>query len=251
MAENKKSFVLYVDQKEVFNELSDNDAGQLIKHIFSYVSDENPTTENPFVKLSFILIKAQLKRDLIKYEDKKIQWSEAGKASAEKKRLLKEFNGRSTNSTDVDSVATVSTVNDNVNVTVNVNDNVNGKEKKEIFNAKKYLLDLGIENQIASDWLKCRKEKSLANTKTAFEMANKEFIKCDISANECLKIAIEKGWGGFKADWIKNDKSKSIEKIIPIEELKLKHFDIPNNDLFQYDDSLIIEWCKQGKYKRL
>lgn len=139
MATDKKSFVLYCDYKEIFNELSDADAGQLIKHIMDYVNDENPVSENPFVKLSFIPIKSQLKRDLVKYEDKKQQWSEAGKASAEKKRLQKEANERATISTSVDSVATDSTVNDNVTVTVNDNVTVTDSviEKKIINNREK------------------------------------------------------------------------------------------------------------------
>ena len=76
---NKKSFVLYTDYQELFNELSDEDAGQLIKHIFSYVNDENPKTENPFVKLSFIAIKKQFKRDLVKWEKSAERSRENGK----------------------------------------------------------------------------------------------------------------------------------------------------------------------------
>ena len=34
MAENKKGFILYSDQKELFEQLPDDKAGQLIKHIF-------------------------------------------------------------------------------------------------------------------------------------------------------------------------------------------------------------------------
>jgi len=122
MAENKKSFVLYSDYHEVFSELSNNDAGELIKHILKYVNDEDPVTENQIVKVSFIPIKLQLKRDLIKYEDKKEQWSEAGKRSAESRRLkkLNEINERSTESTNVKTVVTESTVTVNDTVTVNV-----------------------------------------------------------------------------------------------------------------------------------
>ena len=39
---NKKSFLLYADWKETFETLSDDKAGELIKHIFAYVNDENP-----------------------------------------------------------------------------------------------------------------------------------------------------------------------------------------------------------------
>ena len=68
MAEGKNSFVLYTEYIEIFEELSDEDAGQLAKHLFRYVNDLNPETENPLAKLAFIPIKQQLKRDLKKYE---------------------------------------------------------------------------------------------------------------------------------------------------------------------------------------
>ena len=68
MAENKKSFILYLDQKGVFDKLTNEQAGILIKHIFSYCSDENP--ECDFItELAFEGIKQALKRDLQKYEN--------------------------------------------------------------------------------------------------------------------------------------------------------------------------------------
>jgi hypothetical protein len=68
MAENKKGFVLYADQKLIFDDLSNEEAGVLIKHIFSYVNDENPTLSDRFLDMAFKSIKLQLKRDLVKYE---------------------------------------------------------------------------------------------------------------------------------------------------------------------------------------
>lgn len=68
MAKDKKSFLLYADQQSVFKQLPDEIAGQLIKHIFSYVNDENPTTDNLIINIAFEPIKLQLKRDLQKYE---------------------------------------------------------------------------------------------------------------------------------------------------------------------------------------
>src|SRR5690606_22951753 len=68
MAKDKKSFVLYCDQRQIFNELSNEEAGMLIKHIFSYTADENPTAESRLIKIAFEPIKQQLKRDLVKYE---------------------------------------------------------------------------------------------------------------------------------------------------------------------------------------
>jgi len=70
MAENKKGFILYADQIEIFKELSNEQAGKLIKHIYDYVNDKNPQTDDIIIKVAFSPIKSQLKRDLKKYEDK-------------------------------------------------------------------------------------------------------------------------------------------------------------------------------------
>lgn len=85
MAKDKKSFILYVDQKDLFNKLPDEIAGKLIKHIYSYVSDENPESEDLIVNIAFEPIKQQLKRDLKLFEEKRIKRSEAGLAGANKR----------------------------------------------------------------------------------------------------------------------------------------------------------------------
>lgn len=68
MAENKKSFILYTDQSGVFNQLPDEIAGKLIKHIFAYVNDENPICDDLIINIAFEPIKQSLKRDLKRYE---------------------------------------------------------------------------------------------------------------------------------------------------------------------------------------
>ena len=130
MAQDKKGFILYADQQELFNKLPNDKAGELIKHIFAYVNDENPTTDDLLIDLAFTPIKQQLKRDLIKFELVKKQRSEAGKASAEARARA-----RQRNPTPVETVErkpTKSTVNDNVNVKVNDKVNVNVKVNKNI-----------------------------------------------------------------------------------------------------------------------
>lgn len=120
MAKDKKSFVLYADQQDLFSFLPDEVAGKLIKHIFSYVNDEDPTADNQLVELAFISIKRQLKRDLQKWETQLEQRREAGRKSAEKRqRNATSVNERARNSTD--------------NVNVNVNDN------KDIYMSFKHL----------------------------------------------------------------------------------------------------------------
>lgn len=70
MAEGKKSFQLYTEWIEIFEALDDDIAGRLIKHIFRYVNDQQPESDDKIVQIAFIQIKQQLKRDLIKWEKK-------------------------------------------------------------------------------------------------------------------------------------------------------------------------------------
>ena len=141
MAEDKKSFVAYADWKTQFDLLSDEEAGKLIKHIFSYVNDENPifVKEDRLIEISFQPIKNQLKRDLRKYEAIKAKRSEAGKRSAEIRS--KQNNQNPTKSTSVESVeqtltnSTV-TVNENDTVNDNVDVTVNGKESIKLDSAE-------------------------------------------------------------------------------------------------------------------
>lgn len=111
MAKDKKGFILYSDQKELFEQLSDEKAGQLIKFIMCYVNDENPKTDDLIINLAFTPIKQQLKRDLEKFEKTKISRSEAGKAGANKR-----WQTVTNDSKRISSIAKMA---------VNVNDNVN------------------------------------------------------------------------------------------------------------------------------
>lgn len=89
MAEGKKSFLLYCDLIHTVKKLPDEKAGQLLKHILSYVNDENPETDDLLIEIAFEPIKHQLKRDLEKWEDKKDGFSDAGKESGKARKLLK------------------------------------------------------------------------------------------------------------------------------------------------------------------
>lgn len=79
MAEDKKGFLLYADQKAIFDQLPNDKAGELIKFIFAYVNDENPKTEDLLLNLAFTPIKQQLKRDLVRYEDRLEKKSVSGR----------------------------------------------------------------------------------------------------------------------------------------------------------------------------
>lgn len=132
MAENKKSFLAYVDWKDTFDALPDDIAGKLVKHLFAYVSDENPESDDVVINAVFANIKNTLKRDLKKWEKQQEQRVEAGRKSAEtRKAALNEFKQTSTTvERPLNEKEQASTVNVSVSVTDSVSDNVNVKEKK-------------------------------------------------------------------------------------------------------------------------
>lgn len=120
MAENKKSFLLYADFYHTFNELSDEEAGQLIKHLLAYVNDLNPETNNRLIKIAFEPIKHQLKRDLKKWDDIKNKRSLAGKSSVEAKKRRKKEKLTNLTSVEFDQQNQQGSTNSTVNVNVNV-----------------------------------------------------------------------------------------------------------------------------------
>ena len=52
------AFAFAVSETE---ELSDEEAGKLVKHLFNYVNDKNPQTSDKLTKMCFIPIKQSLK----------------------------------------------------------------------------------------------------------------------------------------------------------------------------------------------
>ena len=134
MAKDKKSFILYVDQKDLFNKLPDDIAGKLIKHIYAYVNDEDPKAEELIIEIAFEPIKQQLKRDLKLFEDVKVKRSEAGKVGASKR-----WNEMPNDANQCEPIANDGKrIKSMAKIAVNVNDNVNDinsniKDRKQTF----------------------------------------------------------------------------------------------------------------------
>jgi len=106
MAEGKKSFTAYCDWQETFESLPDDKAGKLIKHLFKYVNDENPETNDLLIKAVFAQIKATLKRDLKKWEEKREKNRESARLRWEKQNANAcERTNRNANDAVSDSVS--------------------------------------------------------------------------------------------------------------------------------------------------
>ena len=149
MAQNKKSFILYADQKGVFDQLPDELAGKLIKHILAYVNDENPISDNLIINIAFEPIKQSLKRDLRRWEDYIEKQSVNGKKGGRppKAKESQETQAFFEKPKKADSVS--------------VSDNDNVKEYKESLNL----------------WLQYKKEKKQTYKPTGLEALKKTIVK--------------------------------------------------------------------------
>lgn len=80
----------------------------------------------------------------------------------------------------------------------------NNTNKSSRYDFKKALMEIGVSEPIAKDWMEVRKAKGAANTETSFKSIQKEILKAGRSADECIRVAVENSWRGFKAEWIFN-----------------------------------------------
>jgi hypothetical protein len=54
------------------------------------------------------------------------------------------------------------------------------------------------------DWLKLRKAKKAAVTQTALDGIQREADKARVSLQTVLETCCERGWTGFKAEWMQS-----------------------------------------------
>lgn len=83
-------------------------------------------------------------------------------------------------------------------------EDINTISKRGKFDFRKALIEMGVEPEIAEAWMAVRKTKRATNTKVAFDAVVKEIAKSGLSANDCIRIAAENSWQGFRAEWLKD-----------------------------------------------
>jgi len=83
------------------------------------------------------------------------------------------------------------------------------------FDFKKALIDLGISEQTAADWIAVRKNAKATNTQTAFNALKTQIEKIvrryDVTAEQVAAFAVGKDWKGISAEW---DAVKTIKNAI-------------------------------------
>lgn len=82
------------------------------------------------------------------------------------------------------------------------------ENKDNNFNFQDALIAAGVRKDVVEAWLQVRKAKRAVNTELALKSILREIEKTGRTANECIEIAVEQSWRGFKSDWI--DKAANV-----------------------------------------
>lgn len=191
MAEGKKSFVAYCDWENIFDMLSNEEAGLMVKHLFAYVNDKNPELEDRILKIAFEPIKLQLKRDLKKYKTIRERRSEAGRKGGEqtasKRTKPKQIKANEANATKCKQTVA------NQAVTVNVNDNDTVLSKDN---------NISDFDKVVQEWYQYKKEKGqsyksqIGKTKFVNKLNELSGGNADI-ARRVIEQSMANNWAGI------------------------------------------------------
>jgi uncharacterized phage protein (TIGR02220 family) len=184
MATGKKKVIVYTDWISTFNPLTDEEAGRLIKHFFSYVNDLNPESDR-LTELLFNPIKQTLKRDLEAWEKQQERNKENGQRGGRPKKP-NETEQNQNNPVGFSETETnpKKGVSDSVSVSVNNNTILPTSTKSAIdFDFEKFLIffnqTLGKNHKKINDTIKAKIKARLKEgyTKHDFQKAVENIAK--------------------------------------------------------------------------
>lgn len=138
------SFIIYTSYLKIFEQLTDEQLGQLTRHMLSFAkTGEEPAIEDPLVKLSFAFIKDDMERNQRKYEEKCERLRANARKRWDKKQLDAEASEDMQKHTNVcksmqlHANAQIAMHNDNEYDNDNVDDNDVSKETDNILEPSK------------------------------------------------------------------------------------------------------------------
>ena len=153
----KDNFILYTEQQEIFDKLSDEQAGKLIKAIFSYVATGEVPELDTLLDLVFVPIRQTLDRNKEKYDRVSEIRSKAGAKGGSKTKQNKQM----LNLLSKKSNCCVND-NDNDNVHDNDSDNVSVNDSVCVNNAHTNTIDVFFDKNV-TDFVKEYKKVFLKN----------------------------------------------------------------------------------------
>ena len=96
--------------------------------------------------------------------------------------------------------------NTRINNTSRNNTNIKRDASKTHETNLQILQDMGVEKQLAQDWLQTRKEKRAGSlTPTVVAGLQREAAKAGLTVPQAVQVAAERGWGRFMASYLTNE----------------------------------------------
>lgn len=186
----KKTLILFTELKEVFDTLSDEQAGQLIKAIFEYEQTNILPDLQGLLKIVFIPIRQSIDRNRIKYENV---------CEKNKENIGKRWNKNNTKNTSGKigiNKNTKNTDKDKDKDSDKDNESVKDKEKDIIGDSPKTPLELKFD-----EYLKFRKAKKVPVLPESLQsLKNKLWKLSEQNTENAIKIldeSISNGWTGI------------------------------------------------------
>lgn len=178
----------YYDSESAFAE-------QDVDKIFRKCRIQNAVVAQEILKEFFFLefglwVHSRCDIEIQRFRAKSEQASRAGKASAQRKA-----NARLT---DVQPII------NHKSLTINHKSNIKTSPV-----APKVAIPIGVSESVWNDFLILRKTKKMAVTATALKGLAREATKANKPLEEVLAICCERGWGGFKAEWVAEEVQKA------------------------------------------
>ena len=75
-----------------------------------------------------------------------------------------------------------------------------GRKKK--YNFREALIECGVNEELADDYLEVRKVRRGVNTKTAFDLLKRQIGKTNYTFESIIRLCTFKSWVGFSPSWL-------------------------------------------------
>jgi len=81
------------------------------------------------------------------------------------------------------------------------------------FSAKKYLLSIGVTEQVAKDFIDLRTKKKKPISELVMKLIEKQAEKASLPVCRALEICVVRGWESFKADWSWQETNAELDQL--------------------------------------
>ena len=201
----RRSFLLHIDSLDVLDDLSNEQAGLLLKAMRDYHNDEEMQLDS-LIKIAFSPFKNQFNRDSLKYKTTCERRANAGSMGGKQKVA-----NASKPKQKVANVAENDNVSKNDNVNVNDSKSDNDNKSVSVIKETPVKLDysvLQMTKEQCLDVIRIRKKnKGPTFTQLIINQLAKQFLLAEQKGFSFQDSLIEwevRGWKSFKAEWMKS-----------------------------------------------